>query len=199
VALGTATLPDSSLRSPLPTHRPGPRAGASAATPAFRAELLTLLPSLRAFAITLCWDPVDADDLVQTTILRGLSKSHLYAPGTNMRAWLMTIMRREFYSDLRRYRLEVEDVEGKHAASVGVPAQQGAGLAMTDLERALGLLPPEQREALMLVGAAGHSYDEVAVLCGVPVGTIKSRVHRARRMLGEELDLHDASDLNLNA
>lgn len=173
-------------------------AAGSHADAAFRHELTTILPSLRAFAFTLCWQRTDADDLVQDTVIRALDKQHLFQPGTNLRAWTMTLMRNQYYNTWRKRRPEVEDVNGVHAEQIAVPAAQAAGLMMGSFHAALGRLPPDQREALILIGAADHSYEEAAAICGVPTGTIKSRVHRARQFLIRALGLADATDLDLS-
>ncbi|MEX0760755.1 MAG: sigma-70 family RNA polymerase sigma factor, partial [Tistlia sp.] len=112
-------------------------------------------------------------------------------PGTNLRAWLFTILRNSFYSQLRKRRREVEDVDGVHSGALFVVANQVEHIRMREFQNALGKLPEEQREALIMVGAAGYSYEETAQICGCAVGTVKSRVNRARRklaaLLGEDL------------
>ncbi|MGD9536855.1 MAG: sigma-70 family RNA polymerase sigma factor [Alphaproteobacteria bacterium] len=156
--------------------------GASPA-PDFKTELLKQLPALRAFARSLCGDAARADDLTQDTLLKAWANKQSFTPGTNMKAWLFTILRNGFYSELRRHKRDVEDPDGAYANSLSVPAAQQDHLELRDLRRALALLPAEQREALILVGASGCSYEEAAVICGCAVGTIKSRVSRARRTL----------------
>ena len=142
--------------------------------------LLALIPNLRAFAYSLCGNPERADDLVQETLLKAWSHLDSFQEGTNLRAWLFTILRNSYISELRRRRREVEDSDGKKAASLSVAPAQQAHLDMLDLRKALYLLPPDQREALGLVGAAGMSYEEAAEIAGCAVGTVKSRVNRAR-------------------
>ena len=145
--------------------------------------LLLLIPNLRAFAFSLCGKPERADDLVQETLLKAWTHLDSFQDGTNLRAWLFTILRNSYISELRRRRRDIEDSDGKKAASLSVaPAQQGH-LDMMDLRKALELLPPNQREALVLVGAAGMSYEEAAEIAGCAVGTVKSRVNRARNKL----------------
>ena len=124
--------------------------------------LLGLIPNLRAFAVSLCGDVERADDLVQETLLKAWNHLESFQEGTNLRAWLFTILRNTYFSDCRRRRREVEDREGKKAAELAIhPGQQGH-LDMQDFRLALNLLPPDQREALVLVGAAGFSYEEAA-------------------------------------
>jgi RNA polymerase sigma-70 factor (ECF subfamily) len=153
-------------------------------------SLLALIPNLRAFAVSLCGDVERADDLVQETLLKAWNHLESFQEGTNLRAWLFTILRNTYFSDCRRRRREVEDREGKKAAELAIhPGQQGH-LDMQDFRRALNLLPPDQREALVLVGAAGFSYEEAASVSGCAVGTIKSRVNRARTKLTEMLGVN---------
>ncbi|MEM1343900.1 MAG: sigma-70 family RNA polymerase sigma factor [Pseudomonadota bacterium] len=150
-------------------------------------DLVAHLPELRAFARGLTRDAVAADDLVQETLMKAWTNLDKFQAGTNMRAWLFTIQRNTFYTLARRRKWEVEDAEGTHAARlVQKPAQEGA-VALRDFETAFAKLPSEQREALTLVGAAGMSYEEAAEICGCAVGTVKSRVNRARLRLTEEL------------
>lgn len=150
--------------------------------------MLALLPTLRAFAFSLCGNFDRADDLVQETVLKAWQHLDKFEEGTNLRAWLLTILRNSYFSELRKKRREVEDVDGKASASLSVaPAQQGH-LDMQDFRTALATLPADQREALVLVGAVGMSYDEAAAVAQCAVGTIKSRVNRARARLSDMLD-----------
>jgi RNA polymerase sigma-70 factor, ECF subfamily len=154
--------------------------------------MLAQVPILRAFAFSLCGNFERADDLVQETLLKAWQHLNKFEEGTNLRAWLFTILRNTYFSDLRKRRREVEDVEGKKTASLSVaPAQQGH-VDMQDLHKALKLLPADQREALVLVGAAGMSYEEAAVVAQCAVGTVKSRVNRARIKLTEMLGMTKA-------
>jgi RNA polymerase sigma-70 factor (ECF subfamily) len=154
---------------------------------AMRSGLVEAIPRLRAFARSLCGDRDRADDLVQETITRALANRDKFQPGTNLNAWLVTILRNHFYSEGRKRRREVEDADGQFAARLADrPAQQG-NLDMQDFTRALQSLPDEQREALILIGAGGFSYEEVSEISGVRVGTVKSRVSRARARLTELL------------
>jgi RNA polymerase sigma-70 factor (ECF subfamily) len=150
-------------------------------------RLAAMTRELRAFARSLCRDPIVADDLVQEALLRAWSKRDSFQQGTNFRAWLFTILRNLYFSQLRRSRREVQDVEGEHAAQVTMKASQTDALELEDFRRALHLLPPEQREALILIGASNLSYGEVAKISQCAVGTVKSRVARARMRLVELL------------
>ncbi len=156
-----------------------------------RTEIVEHLQPLRAFAMSLTRNPASADDLVQDTIVKAWSNIDKFETGTNMRAWLFTILRNTFYSLRRRRTREVEDVKGDYAASLSERPAHDGRLAMRDFATAFSKLPAEQREALMLVGAEGFSYDEAAEMCGCAVGTIKSRANRGRARLSELLDLED--------
>jgi RNA polymerase sigma-70 factor, ECF subfamily len=161
-----------------------------------REALLGAVPSLRAFAISLSGDVDRADDLVQDTLVRALANVHRFEPGTNLNAWLFTILRNLFHSEYRKRRREVEDADGSYAATLRTAPDQHAHLDFEDLRAALAKLPQDQRrEALLLVGAQGFAYDDAAAICGCAVGTIKSRVNRARRRLAELMFLDDAEDL----
>ena len=160
-----------------------------------RDEMLAALPNLRAFAISLTNDPVRAADLVQDTILRAWANTHRFQAGTNLHAWLFTILRNLFLSQYRKRRSEVEDVDGSYAGTlISLPHQQ-VYLDFEDMRAALSRLRVEQREALLLVAAQGMSYEEAAEVCGVAVGTIKSRVNRARHRLAELLGITDDPEL----
>jgi RNA polymerase sigma-70 factor (ECF subfamily) len=153
--------------------------------PAVRQAVLNAIPSLRAFAISLCGNVDRADDLVQETMLRALANIHSFQPGTNMSAWLFTILRNHFRSEYRKRRREVEDTDGSYAESLKSHPEQQGHVEFGEFREALAKLPPDQREALILVGASGFSYEEAANICGCAVGTIKSRVNRARTRLAE--------------
>jgi RNA polymerase sigma-70 factor (ECF subfamily) len=156
-----------------------------------RAGLLKAIPHLRAFAISLTGKVDQADDLVQEAILRGLSHLDSFTPGTDLQAWLFTILRNLFYTSLRKRRREVEDPDGVIAGMLSTAPEQHGRLDLNDLRTALGRLSVEQREALLLVGAEGMSYEEAAAICEVNIGTIKSRINRARTRLAELLDVAD--------
>lgn len=149
-------------------------------SPSLRETLLALVPTLRAFALSLCGDQDQADDLVQETLLKAWSHLESFQEGTNLRAWLFTILRNTYFSECRMRRREVEDHDGRKLDALCIPASQDGEVDLEDLRKALDHIAPEQREALMLVGAVGCSYDEAASIAGCAVGTIKSRVNRAR-------------------
>tara|TARA_X000000950_G_scaffold37173_1_gene39698 strand:- start:26790 stop:27383 length:594 start_codon:yes stop_codon:yes gene_type:complete len=149
----------------------------------FKRELSELIPHLRAFARNLCSDATQADDLAQETLMRAWKARESYQEGTNLKAWCFTILRNTFYSEKRRsWRRQPLDPEVAEATLVSNdnPADSMELLA---LRNALNELPDDQREALILVGAGGLPYEEVAEICGCAVGTIKSRVNRARTAL----------------
>lgn len=156
-----------------------------------RDQIVACLPNLRAFARTIANNPARADDLVQDTIVKALANLDSFQAGTNLVAWLFTILRNHYYTELRNRRREVEDVNGAHAARLVSQPGQIANLEYLDFQSALAELTDEQREALVLVGGSGFSYEQAAEICGCAVGTIKSRVNRARARLNELLD-HDA-------
>ena len=159
-----------------------------------REVMLAAVPSLRAFAISLCGNVDRADDLVQEALLRALANLNSFEPGTNMSAWLFTILRNLFRSEYRKRRREVEDANGSYAEQLTSLPEQTSRLEIDEFRRALKLLPPEQRESLILVGASGFSYEEAAQISGCAVGTIKSRVNRARHRLTEILAIENTSD-----
>jgi RNA polymerase sigma-70 factor, ECF subfamily len=161
----------------------GQRVERTTLQPPERDVLLAAIPSLRAFAISLSGNVDRADDLVQGTLMRALANIDTFQPGTNMLAWLFTILRNLFHSEFRKRRREVEDVDGSYADSLSSAPQQHGGLEFKELLAALAKLSLVQREPLLLVGASGFSYEEAAEICGVAVGTIKSRVSRARTLL----------------
>jgi len=159
-----------------------------------RQEILGAVPGLRAFAISLCGNVDRADDLVQEALLRALANIHSFQPGTNMSAWLFTILRNHFRSEYRKRRREVEDADGHYAESLTSHPEQHGQLELTEFREALGKLPEEQREALILVGASGFSYEEAADICGCAIGTVKSRVNRARTRLAELMSIQGVDD-----
>ena len=161
----------------------------------FREGLIKEMPNLRAFAISLSGRHAQADDLVQETLLKAWSNVGSFTPGTNLRAWLFTILRNTFYSSHRRTSREVQDTDGIFSERVAVPAPQESAIDMADFRVALEKLPEDQREALIMVGASGLSYEEAAEICGVAVGTIKSRVNRARVRLAVLLGIVNTADL----
>ena len=159
-----------------------------------RDAILGAVPSLRAFAISLCGNVDRADDLVQETMLRALANINSFQPGTNISAWLFTILRNHFRSEYRKRRREVEDVDGSYAETLKSHPEQHGHVEFTEFRTALAKLPTDQREALILVGASGFSYEETAKICGCAVGTIKSRVNRARTRLVDIMSIEGADD-----
>ena len=164
------------------------------ADPSFKSELLQNLSNLRAFALSLVGRADRADDLVQETIMKAWSKQESFEMGTNMRAWLFTILRNEYYSRMRKAGREVSDTDGEYTHTLAVHAPQEGSMDMQDFQKALEELPDDQREAIVLIGASGFSYEEAAEICGCAVGTIKSRVSRARLRLQELLGVSGHAD-----
>jgi RNA polymerase sigma-70 factor (ECF subfamily) len=155
---------------------------------AFKRELVQLIPHLRAFARTLCGDPAAADDLAQDAMMKAWDARASFQMGTNMKAWTFMILRNQFYSEKRRsWRQSQLDQEAAERTLVAVDDPE-APVALDELRQGLAMLPPEQREALILVGAGGFAYEEAAEICNCAVGTVKSRVSRARRALHAILD-----------
>jgi len=165
------------------------------AAPDPREELPTHLPALRAFAISLTRDATQADDLVQDTIVKAWSNFDKFTPGSNLRAWLFTILRNTFFSAKRKTRREVPDPDGIHTAGLYEKPAHDGRLALADFRTAFDKLTPEQREVLILVGASGFSYEEAAEMTGVAVGTVKSRANRARQKLSDLLGLKDGEGM----
>jgi RNA polymerase sigma-70 factor (ECF subfamily) len=162
--------------------------------PSLREAMLGVVPSLRAFAMSLCGNVDRADDLVQETLLRAIANINSFEPGTNMSAWLFTILRNLFRSEYRKRRREVADSEGTYAETLKTQPEQTSRVEFEEFRTALAKLPADQREALILVGASGFSYEEAAGICGCAVGTIKSRVNRARTRLAELMSIESVDD-----
>lgn len=154
----------------------------------WRDAVMQRIPALRAFAWSLSRNPSDADDLVQETLTKAWTYRHKFDPGSNLRAWLFTILRNSWYTSVAKRRREVADQEGHHAAALVTEGNQAWSVELTQLRAALDTLPPEHREAIILVGAAGLSYEEAAEIAGCAVGTVKSRVNRARNKLATLVD-----------
>jgi RNA polymerase sigma-70 factor, ECF subfamily len=157
----------------------------------FGKELEEQIPRLSRYARSLTRDPARADDLVQDCLLRAIRKRHLFQPGTNLRAWLFTMLHHQYVNDVRRrvregISIPVEDVAPVLTAS----ATQDAGLQLRDFDRAMARLPEEQRQALLLNGLEGFPYEDVAAILDIPLGTVRSRLSRGREalryMLGRE-------------
>lgn len=149
----------------------------------FRRELTAAIPHMRAFAQSLTGDPTRADDLTQDALVKAWSAKERFQAGTNFRAWVFTIVRNLFYSERRRAWRQVAWDQEHAERTIKAADDQESIIALDELRRALQELPDDQREALILVGAGGFAYDEVAEICGCAVGTVKSRVSRARGAL----------------
>jgi RNA polymerase sigma-70 factor (ECF subfamily) len=164
-------------------------------TKEFREGLIREMKDLRAFAVSLSGSFHQADDLLQETLLKAWSNAGSFIPGTNMRAWLVTILRNTYYSQYRKRGREVPDTDGVYSARLAAPPNQESSVDMSDFLNALSKLAPEHRDVLLMVGASGLSYEETAEICGVAVGTIKSRLNRARGRLADLLGIKDVSEL----
>src|ERR1700747_1605302 len=145
--------------------------------------MLAAVPHLRAFAISLCGNRDRADDFVQETLLRALANINTFRPGTNLHAWLFTILRNLVRSDYRKRRREIEDTDGGYLDGLKSPPEQHSRMELEEVRAALTKLPSSQREVLLLVGASGFTYEQAAAICEISVGTVKSRISRARRRL----------------
>jgi RNA polymerase sigma-70 factor (ECF subfamily) len=156
--------------------------------PTVRDAMLATIPRLRAFANSLCRNADQADDLVQETLLRGCANISSFLPGSNMTAWLFTILRNHFYSECRKRRRTYESIDD-HVEILTEPPAQIARAEYAELCAALTKLRTEEREAVILIGASGFSYAEAAKICGCAEGTVKSRVHRGRTRLAELLSI----------
>lgn len=181
------------MRSPQPVGTP------SGADSEMRDLLIGALPALRAFAYTLTYDLDRSDDLVQDTLVRAWTKADSFERGTNLMAWLFTILRNLFYSEQRKRKREVEDADGVHAGRLTSLPEQEVRLELRAFRDALDGLPLSQREALVLVGAQNFTYEEAAAISGVAVGTVKSRVSRARGRLIVELGMAGGGDIGADA
>jgi RNA polymerase sigma-70 factor, ECF subfamily len=157
-------------------------------------ELVDAIPNMRAFAISLCGNPDRADDLVQAALVKAWSNLDTFKEGTNLKAWLLTILRNHYYSEFRKRRREVADPNGALSGQLACHPEQFGHMDMAELMEALKQLPDDQREALLLVSAEGFAYDEVAQICGCAVGTVKSRVNRARARLAEILQIESTHE-----
>ena len=167
--------------------------------PSFKRELLATLPSLRAFAVSLSGKHDKADDLVQDTVMKAWAKQSSFEMGTNIKAWLFTILRNEFYSQMRKRGREVQDSDGIFTERLAVHPSQYGVMDLADFKKALDGLPDDQREAIVLIGASGFSYEEAAEICNCAVGTMKSRVSRARTRLQDVLKISGEADFGPDA
>jgi len=186
-------IPSDRESSAVATSRNPPNEKQVPLEPTVGTAMLAALPRLRAFAISLCRNGDHADDLVQDTLLRACANIISFTPGTNMLAWLCTIMKNHFFSECRRRRRPFEAIED-HTDSVASKPAQIAHAEYNELCAALEKLEPRQREVLIMIGASGLSYDEAAKICGCPTGTIKSRVNRARAELAQLLSIDGPDD-----
>lgn len=171
----TEQTPDTALDAPLSDED-------------FKRELGAVIPHLRAFGRSLSGSRDLADDLVQETLMKAWAARARFQAGTNMRAWTFIILRNHFLSQKRRSRFTGEWDDLTADRLLAAPAGQDKQIELADMQRGLLQLPENQREALILVGAGGFAYEEAAEICGVAVGTIKSRVARARAALVEIMD-----------
>ncbi len=164
----------------------------------FKAALANVAPHLRAFARSLCGCRDRADDLAQETMMRAWAARDRYHAGTNFKAWTFTILRNQFYSEARRNRFRGEYDEGVAERTLRAPAGQEDAVALADVLRALSVLPDTHREALILVAVGNLSYEEIADICGIALGTVKSRICRARAMLAHTLESGQLPDFRHN-
>jgi RNA polymerase sigma-70 factor (ECF subfamily) len=155
----------------------------------FADMMVAEMPYLRAFALSLSGSAAFADDLVQETLIKAWTHEASFARGTNFRAWLVTILRNTYFNEYRKRGREVQDSDHTHAESIPVGGDQEANVTMRDVQRALDRLPPEQREILLMIGVTELSYEEAAVVCDIAIGTVKSRLNRARARLAELLGM----------
>ena len=161
--------------------------------PVWDAEILEQLPALHRYAFSLARNFHAAEDLVQDAIVKAYSCIDKFQPGSNLRAWLFTILRNTFYSSLRKRKLEVADPDGIHAATLVTHPEHDGRLAVSEFFRAFDQLSPEHRGIVTLVGVSGYSYIEVSQRTGIPVGTAKSRLSRARAQLSDLLDMTEGA------
>jgi RNA polymerase sigma-70 factor (ECF subfamily) len=173
------------------------RAGEGVGSMDPRDEIVLHLKSMRAFAMSLTRDLSRADDLVQETVVKAWSNIEKFEPGTNMRAWLFTILRNTFYSERRKAQREYSDSDGEMAQMIAQKPAHDGHLAMNDFRKAFDALPADQREALVLVGAQGFSYEEAAEMCNCAIGTIKSRASRGRAQLAVAMGFERNDELEL--
>jgi RNA polymerase sigma-70 factor, ECF subfamily len=163
--------------------------------PDFQSELTKLLPNLRAFARSLTRSADQADDLVQEALVKAWRNWQQFAPDSNLKAWMFTILRNAHLSERRKRKNEVQDVDGEFAAQLGAKPEQPGHMDLLDFQASFAQLLPEHREALILIGAEGFSYEEAALMCGCAVGTMKSRVNRARTKLAQIMGINSAAEI----
>ncbi|HEY8161087.1 MAG: sigma-70 family RNA polymerase sigma factor [Methylocystis sp.] len=163
---------------------------------AFGEQMVAQIPYLRAFAISLSGSYSVADDLVQDTLVKAWSHADSFEPGTNFRAWLVTILRNTYFSQYRKRSREVQDSDNVLAEQIPVKGGQESNVTMQDVQKALDKLAPEHREILLMIGITELSYEEAAQVCNIAVGTVKSRLNRARAKLAEHLGLNDVREID---
>jgi RNA polymerase sigma-70 factor, ECF subfamily len=161
---------------------------------AFADMMVAEMPYLRAFALSLSGSTTVADDLVQETLVKAWSHTESFSLGTNFRAWLVTILRNTYFNQYRKLAREVQDSDNTHAEKILVGGEQESRLTMQDVQRALNKLPEDHREILLMIGVTELSYEEAAQVCNIAVGTVKSRLNRARAKLAEHLGMVDGAD-----
>lgn len=164
----------------------------------FKRALAKVAPHLRAFARGLCGCRDRADDLAQEALLRAWAARDRYRAGTNFKAWTFTILRNHFYSEARRARFHGDYDEGMAERILRAPASQESAVELSDVLRALSVVPDTYREALILVAIGSLSYEEIADICGIALGTVKSRICRARAMLSHVLASGQLPDFRHN-
>jgi len=164
----------------------------------FKRALTEVAPHLRAFARGLCGCRDRADDLAQEALLRAWAARERYRAGTNFKAWTFTILRNHFYSEARRARFHGDYDEAVAERTLRAPASQESAVELSDVLRALEVVPATYREALILVAIGSLSYDEIAEICGIALGTVKSRICRARAMLSHVLASGQLPDFRHN-
>lgn len=160
---------------------------------AFADMMVAEMPYLRAFALSLSGSTTVADDLVQETLVKAWSHTESFSLGTNFRAWLVTILRNTYFNQYRKLAREVQDSDNTHAEKILVGGEQESRLTMQDVQRALNKLPEDHREILLMIGVTELSYEEAAQVCNIAVGTVKSRLNRARAKLAEHLGMADGA------
>jgi len=163
---------------------------------AFGEQMVAQIPYLRAFAISLSGSYSVADDLVQDTLVKAWSHADSFEPGTNFRAWLVTILRNTYFSQYRKRSREVQDSDNVLAEQIPVKGGQESNVTMQDVQKALDKLAPEHREILLMIGITELSYEEAAKVCNIAVGTVKSRLNRARAKLAEHLGLSGVHEID---
>jgi RNA polymerase sigma-70 factor, ECF subfamily len=181
-------LPSAGTTAASPRNAGAARRLLKPATGGLALEIAAMMPGLRRYARSLTRNPVAADDLVQEALARGIEKMHLWQPGTDLRAWLFTVLHNRHADDIRRAARESDVFEPSAADPLVSPPRQFEALLMRDLRRALAKLPVEQRSVVLLIGFEGERYDAVASRLDIPIGTVRSRAARGRQMLRQLMD-----------